>query len=199
MQQEAIRRVKEMQKRSNSYISSPNNQHDKPVGQKPVENRREAPLPHNNQQNNKNAAYNDFMVNSNKAQQRNSAPSRNNANAPKQSPDTPSRINKPALNNNKGEEKKPEHSHNNRPNVSSPFSQLFGSNLAGFNKVKKDGDSENSLLGSSIVTDITGSISKLFSDFSIDEEKLLILILIYILYKNGADIKLLLALGYLII
>ena len=33
----------------------------------------------------------------------------------------------------------------------------------------------------------------------IDEEKALIALMIYILYKNGADIKLLLGLGYLLI
>lgn len=41
----------------------------------------------------------------------------------------------------------------------------------------------------------TGSI---FDELGIDEEKALIGILLYILYKNGADIKLLLALGYLL-
>ena len=33
----------------------------------------------------------------------------------------------------------------------------------------------------------------------IDEEKALIALMIYILYKNGADVKLLLGLGYLLI
>ncbi len=37
------------------------------------------------------------------------------------------------------------------------------------------------------------------SDFKIDEEKALIGMLIYILYKNGADVKLMLALGYLLL
>lgn len=36
-------------------------------------------------------------------------------------------------------------------------------------------------------------------DIKIDEEKALIGLLIYILYKQGADIKLLLALGYLLL
>lgn len=37
------------------------------------------------------------------------------------------------------------------------------------------------------------------SNLKIDEEKALIAMLIYILYKQGADIKLLLGLGYLLI
>ncbi len=37
------------------------------------------------------------------------------------------------------------------------------------------------------------------SSFGIDEEKALIALLIYILYKQGADVKLLLALGYLLL
>ncbi len=45
----------------------------------------------------------------------------------------------------------------------------------------------------------TGSIGDLLKKLNIDEEKLLILFLIYILYKNGSDYKLLLALGYLIV
>ncbi len=36
-------------------------------------------------------------------------------------------------------------------------------------------------------------------NIKIDEEKALIALMIYILYKNGADIKLLLGLGYLLI
>lgn len=43
------------------------------------------------------------------------------------------------------------------------------------------------------------SLLSLFKDIHIDEEKALIGLLIYILYKNGADTKLLLALGYLIL
>lgn len=47
----------------------------------------------------------------------------------------------------------------------------------------------------------SGSLSSLF-DFAgikLDEEKAMIAMLIYILYKNGADIKLLMALGYLLL
>ncbi len=44
-------------------------------------------------------------------------------------------------------------------------------------------------------TDILGS---LFGDIKIDAEKAMILLMMFVLYKNGADIKLLLALGYLL-
>lgn len=44
-----------------------------------------------------------------------------------------------------------------------------------------------------------GSLSDLLSGFDIDEEKALIALLIYILWKNDADKKLLLGLGYLLL
>lgn len=43
------------------------------------------------------------------------------------------------------------------------------------------------------------SLLKDLAAIGIDEEKALIAMLIYILYKNGADIKLMLALGYLLL
>lgn len=39
----------------------------------------------------------------------------------------------------------------------------------------------------------------LFGDMKIDSEKALILLMLFVLYKNKADIKLLLALGYLLV
>ncbi len=44
-----------------------------------------------------------------------------------------------------------------------------------------------------------GSLADLLSGLNIDEEKALIALLIYILWKNGADKKLLFGLGYLIL
>lgn len=47
---------------------------------------------------------------------------------------------------------------------------------------------------------IGGILSSILgNDTKIDEEKALIGMLIYILYKNGADVKLMLALGYLLL
>ena len=40
---------------------------------------------------------------------------------------------------------------------------------------------------------------QLISTFKLDEEKALIALVIYILAKNGADVKLLIALGYLLL
>lgn len=44
-----------------------------------------------------------------------------------------------------------------------------------------------------------GLLPSLLSDIKIDEEKALIGLLIYVLYKNGCDTKLMLALGYLLL
>ena len=44
-----------------------------------------------------------------------------------------------------------------------------------------------------------GALTDLLSGLNIDEEKAMIGLLIYILWKNGADKKLLLGLGYLIL
>lgn len=44
-----------------------------------------------------------------------------------------------------------------------------------------------------------GGLNKLLSEFKIDEEKALIGMIIYILAKNGADVKLLVGLGYLLL
>lgn len=60
----------------------------------------------------------------------------------------------------------------------------------------------NALLGSLLGTQKENSdTNKLFdvAGIPIDEEKALIAMLIYILYKQGADVKLLLGLGYLLL
>lgn len=43
------------------------------------------------------------------------------------------------------------------------------------------------------------ALSALLGDIRIDSEKVLILLMLFVLYKNKADIKLILALGYLLI
>jgi hypothetical protein len=47
--------------------------------------------------------------------------------------------------------------------------------------------------------EITSAPKPLFQGIKIDEEKALIALLIYVLYKNKADMKLLLGLGYLLL
>lgn len=72
---------------------------------------------------------------------------------------------------------------NNKVKSTDPINELLGS-LFG----KKQGVTEH-------------ASSNLFSigNIQIDEEKALIALMIYILFKNGSDIKLLLGLGYLLI
>ena len=116
MQQEAIKRVMEMQKRSNSIVNSHNN-----------------------------------------ANQRQSAPL----------PKPPESIPQNQQNN---------HTQNSSQNdISSLLSSLI------------NGSHKNDILNS------------LLNEFKPDEEKIILGILIYILAKNGADLKLILALAYLII
>ncbi len=180
MQQEAIKRVREMQKKANSYIKTP---------EKPPENKIETT--HNNEHPH-NHANNDFFMRNNRSNFQQRPHNEQNINNQQE-------VHKNVAEKNEkpNEEKKPEQPTQNRHNASNPFAQLFGSNLGGFNRFKNSsGDNKKSENG---FTDISGSIGKLLRNFQIDEEKLLILILIYVLYKNGADIKLLLALGYLII
>lgn len=180
MQQEAIKRVREMQKKANSYIKAPEKPPEKKIE---ANSNKEHPHDHSN---------NDFFIRNNRSNFQQHPHSNLNFNKQQEVPK------KDAEKNDKpSEEKKPEQSTHNRQNASNPFAQLFGSNLGGFNRFKNSScDNKKS---DNTFTDISGSIGKLLKNFQIDEEKLLILILIYVLYKNGADIKLLIALGYLII
>ena len=71
-------------------------------------------------------------------------------------------------------------------------------------KQQNSGNSSNSIPSQGLLGSIlgnSGSSKELFNigGIKIDEEKALIAMMIYILYKNGADVKLLLALGYLLI
>lgn len=180
MQQEAIKRVREMQKKANSYIKAP----DKPP-EKKIETT-------SNKENQHNHSTNDFFMKNDRSNFQQHPHSNQNINKQQT---VPKKVTE--KNEKPNEEKKPEQPTPNRQNASNPFAQLFGSNLGGFNRFKNSsGDNKKS---ENTFTDISGSIGKLLKNFQIDEEKLLILILIYVLYKNGADIKLLLALGYLII
>ena len=180
MQQEAIRRVREMQKRADSYIKAPEKPPEKKIEATP---NKEQPHNHSN---------NDFFMKNNRPdfpqQPHNNQNIKNEQAGPKIAAE---KSEKPK------EEKKPEQTTQNRQNASNPFAQLFGSNLGGFNRFKNY--SNDNKKSENAFTDVSGSVGKLLKNFQIDEEKLLILILMYVLYKNGADIKLLLALGYLII
>lgn len=74
--------------------------------------------------------------------------------------------------------------HNQTQQFSNPLQGLLNGNL--FGNKKQSSDSK-------------GLLSSLLDGFDIDEEKAMIGLLIYILAKNGSDVKLLLALGYLLL
>jgi hypothetical protein len=94
------------------------------------------------------------------------------------------------------------------PSMGNPFAQLFGSNMGGFNRYKQQNNqkspppSHNSpppKKDEDLVSDIKEKLSLMLKDFKIDDEKIILGLLIYVLYKNKADFKLLVALAYLII
>lgn len=60
------------------------------------------------------------------------------------------------------------------------------------------GKQENNMCGSKKSDPLSGLFSGLFSDGKLDNDKIIIIILIIILAREGADLKLLLALGYII-
>ena len=142
MQQEAIRRVKEMKKKASSYINSSTFNSDNSTKANTSSSKSNNYVPPNNNTTNKNANV------------------RNNCN---------------------------------------PFSQIFGSNLGGFNRYKNNSNPSPAQKSTAAPSTKNDAGFNFLSNIPIDEEKLLILLLIYILYKNGADIKLIIALAYLII
>lgn len=206
LQSEAIQRVREMQMKANSFINpknSPKNDDSSQIkknntSQNISSNQRNTnsfnndffikKTPDNNQQMNKQQPFekdNKISPQNNFQQNHSKNAKHNQSNIPHQNTDTPP----------PSKEAPPKPNQNSR-HTSNPFAQLFGSNLGGFNKYKSSNTSNQ---GNEMIADISKGIGKFFNDLSIDEEKLLILILIYILFKNGADIKLLIALLYLIL
>lgn len=227
MQEEAIARVREMQKRSQNYINSSN----MPLSEqeKPPEPQQQNTVntPQNNQANNQNQSNQNRQNQMMQRQPRPSMPqnplanlfgfnqssnnmryynqSRQSGANNNQNRNNQQNRNNPQNNNtpvNNAEAQTPEAVQNNKapeppkPNPAlGPFAQLFGSNLGAFNKFKKllSKDSEDGK------KPLQGFLDGLLKDFNIDEEKIILGVLIYLLYKNGSDVKLLLALGYLLL
>ncbi len=226
MQQEAIRRVKEMHMRSQQYINSPQQSNDTQANSIPVHNNNRQSAQSNNtgnqsQQNthhNNNSpsqAGNTTYINRNNINNPHSNTSGNNNNKQqensqnhqqKQTQQQNNHGNQQTTNNQQSANNQM-HRNNQQYNAGNPFSQLFGSNLGGFSKFKQmfspqppkkpaenspdDNDKEKKPLD--------GLLDGIFKDFEIDNEKIMLGILIYLLYKNGSDVKLLLALGYLLL
>ena len=148
MQQEAFRRVREMQKKSQSYINT-------------------------------------------EPQPQNKAPEHTSRPQSKEPPPPP----KPSV-NQQSQQNQQRQCH---PNMSNPFAQLFGSNLGGFNRYKNCCEQKKPTPEKTPEHHENEQSHMNPLDFRIDEEKAILLMLIYILYKNGADIKLIIALAYLLI
>lgn len=176
MQQEAIKRVREMQKKAQQYVV---NEPEKPASKSSTST---------------NFNSSQHVNNINCAQKpAQNATSNNNLNS--------NQNNIPPRNNQQ----------NNRSSMANPFAQLFGSNMGGFNRYKNNSHEhknppghtapveKNNLPREHSNNDPLSGINNLLKDFNFDEEKLIIIALMYLLYKNGADIKLILSLGYLLI
>lgn len=197
MQQEAIRRVKEMQKRAQSYVSVPP-QDDKTSENKSPENNSTSKSTQNRQNN---FNHNKTSLNNNASMNRNF----NNNQRNNQSQNSHQYYQKkPAGNYNHSQMQGGINPNYQRMPMGNPFSQLFGSNLGAFSKFKNmfkpttspQPDSEKS---NKDENPLDGLLNGVLKDFDIDEEKIILGILIYLLYKNGSDAKLLLALGYLLL
>ncbi len=198
MQEDAIRRVREMQKRAKNYVDiTPNmpvedNLKDEKLH---TENTKQNSTRSNSNSHN-NKHYNNAQFNSHRNNQHNS-----NARAENNSENTNKSNEKPQNNQSNSHQQ-----YNNRQTFnngfSSPFSQLFGSNLGGFNKMKKPPPATSSCDNSAQKPNLESSkdlIGNLLKEFQIDDEKLMLILLIYVLYKNGSDFKLMAALGYLLL
>lgn len=203
LQSEALQRVREMQMKANSFINPKNSPKNDENSQNKQNNTSQNVSSNQRSANNFN---NDFFIKKNpdNKQQMNKQhiPEKDNKPSPQnnfqQNPSrNPRQNNRPQANINPPPKEAPPKPNPNMHRASNPFAQLFGSNLGGFNKYKNSSNPNNQ--GNEMINDISKGIGKFISDISIDEEKLLILLLIYILYKNGADIKLLIALLYLIL
>lgn len=197
MQQEALRRVREMQRRANAYVDNNQEEEKKPHHNEKANHKALQENKQQNQQQNHNSSNGTSQNNSQHSHANNHQNNQSNNSNVKNSNTSKEANNSSHTQSNKNSHASNNTSNHNRNNSSNPFAQLFGSNLGGFNRAKEYNDKK--VNEDNIVGEITGSISKAFKDFNLDEDKMLILLLIYILYKNGADVKLILALAYLII
>lgn len=112
--------------------------------------------------------------NRNNVQQNSQVPEENNASVPPIPEIKNQGLNTPNINAN--------HNNNNSNSQANPLTNILGSLFP-----KTDGQTKK------------GPLSELLDGFNISEENALIGIMIYILAKNGADVKLLLGLGYLLL
>lgn len=204
MQEDALRRVRDMQIRANRYVKNSEGyvKVDEPFPQPPPQQK---PQPEANEQRpqqsrmNNSHADNGNMSNANYNAQHNIRGYQNNNFQGNMQP-------RPNILQSlfSGPQQRPGQPNNQGPakSILSPLAQLFGSNLGGFNKMKnKQSDGKPGLFPSNDDDDTKTKsfIANLLKEFNIDEEKLMLILLIYILYKNGSDFKLIAALGYLLI
>ena len=190
MQQDAIRRVKEMQRRSQNYVNEPYNS--------PKQEHKPAPPPPINQQKQVN---NNFQQNSNKTNQNNNGNNfQQNNNQSKQQGNQSNQA-------NHNQQQKPNNNFQQQNN--NPFAMFFGNSRPGteFNggqnnfkqsPPERHTEEHNHSEGEHTKNIFSGLLDSIFPNLHLDDDKIIIVILIIILAREGADIKLLLALGYLL-
>ncbi len=197
MRQEAIKRIREMHKHSQQSVSDNGESanHNAFTNSTSTENKHNSSTENMNQTSFRNNRQN---MNNQNFRQNNNSQSTNKSQNANQS-------------NQRGGNQ--QQFQNNRSSGGNPFAQLFGSNLGGFNKYKQNNPQANQpqkppqaqmppeppKQGDDLVSDIKDKLSGMLKDFNIDDEKIILGLLIYVLYKNKADLKLLIALAYLII
>lgn len=211
MQEDAIRRVRDMQMRANRYVKNSEEfiKAEEKTAQQP-EPKTVASQNNSNINHTANQAVNhsDNSPNRNNNQQNTHTQNRPN-NMPNsfqgnmgQRPNILQSLFQGPLSNGFSQQKSQQQNNNSPKGLLSPLAQLFGSNLGGFNKAKSQPKSNKPDLFPDSPDDdgkTKSFIENLLKEFNIDQEKLMLILLIYVLYKNGSDFKLIAALGYLLI
>ena len=185
MRQDAIRRVQEMQRRSQNFIV-PEPPQSQPKPKEPV-------IKQETRQNNNQNTSNNF-------QRQNSGTSQFNRN---------NQFSHNAQNNtsanNQNSRQNPSNNFQNRQangqNMNAgynnnPFSALFGNQPNTSNEHSPHENHDNSEKENKNF--FSGIFEEFLPNLKLDDDKIIIIILLIVLARNGSDIKLLLALGYLL-
>ena len=185
MRQDAIRRVQEMQRRSQNFIvPEPPQSQPKP---------KEPEIKRENRQNNNQNTSNNF-------QRQNSGTNPFNRN----SQFSHNAQNNTSANNQSSRQNTSNNPQNRQPGGqnmsagfnSNPFAALFGNQPNTAHEHSDHENHDNAEKGSKNL--FSGLFEEFLPNLKLDDDKIIIILLLIVLARNGSDIKLLLALGYLL-